>query len=268
MKKIEVIIFDGGGTIWYSMRVLWEHYKAGFLYLGLTNSLDDFPYSLEICNELSSLEGHNSRWNIAKTLIALFMSSADPNNILEETEPAFTLNSLINTCKGRIGTGAQFEHLCAKLGFFLEEALYSYDERRYPPCEKIIFTLSQLHNDGFRLALLSNRRKTSVEKILRALNLHDGLFERIEAPDQHEPAEKDVHSFVRDMKVASDRAVFVGDSAIDIMSARKSGSITTIGVLSGMGTRRTLKRAGADYIIRDAQEVRTIIAELNKNEEK
>ncbi|HCJ66919.1 MAG TPA: hypothetical protein DHV62_06230 [Elusimicrobia bacterium] len=256
---IKIIIFDGGGTIWYSMDVLWEHYKAGFFYLGLTHRLDEFPYSLRISNELASLEKYNSRWNIAKALIALFHTKTDPKKILHSSNPSSALDKIIKKISR---DNSKYEKLCAKLGFFLEESLYNYDESRYPPCKNIPETLHQLRKKGFHLALLSNRRISSVEKILKALQL-ESLFEKIQAPPYDEPETKDVNPLLRYFNVTKKEVVFVGDSALDIKSGKSKGLIT-IGVLSGMGTLHTLKRAQADYIISDIREIQKIIRRINR----
>ena len=259
---IKLLIFDGGGTIWYSMDVLWEHYKAGFFYLGLTSKLDEFPYSLENCNELASLEKFNSRWNIAKALVALFFTKKDPDKILSSSDPDSEMTSIVQSCRENPLTGTRFEKLCAKLGFFLEEALYNYDESCYPACKNVPETLRQLHDKGFYLALLSNRRISSVEKILCALGIKE-LFAKVEAPILDEPEIKTIDPILKFFNVAKNESIFIGDSALDINSGKRFGLIT-VGVLSGMGTVRVLTKAKADYIISDIQGLHEIIEKINK----
>lgn len=262
MEGLKLVIFDGGGTIWYSMDVLWEHYKAGFFYFGLTRKLDGFPYSLQTSNELASLPRYNSRRNMAKGLVALFKSGKNPEEVLSSTDPSRQLDLLVDACTKGPHVGSDFERTCASLGLFLEEALYNYDERRYPACRNVLEALRQLRARGLRLTLLSNRRKASVEKILHALNLYD-LFETIEAPEYSERATKNVTSALKTLDLPPEKAVFVGDSTIDISSAKQCG-VTTVGVLSGFGTLRTLRRAGADYILEDAGElIDKVISKLN-----
>ena len=133
---VKAVILDGGGTIWYSMKVLYEHYKIGVSYLGLIRSVDEFPYSFILMNELSCFRNFNSRWNIAKALIALIMmgkKEGDLENIITtdgEGQVIRYIEELRNSKKS-----ARFEKLSSKLGFFLEEALYNYPEEWYPPCE-------------------------------------------------------------------------------------------------------------------------------------
>jgi len=172
------------------------------------------------------------------------------------------MSSLVESCKNDPKNGSKYEKLCSKLGFFLEEALYNYDERLYPPCKNILDTLRKLKNDGYHLALLSNRRKSSVEKILGALSLKD-LFEKIEAPDSDEPEIKEVNHLLQYFKVQKDETIFVGDSSLDIKSGKEFGLIT-IGVLSGMGTLRMLKKAEPDYIINDVSEIYEIINKIKE----
>lgn len=246
------------------MNVLWEHYKAGFFYLGLTRDLDDFPFSLEISNELSSLEKYNSRWNIAKALVALFQTQTNPEDIFTSSDQVSEMTSLVQSCRNNPITGPKYEKLCSKLGFFLEESLYNYDEDRYPACKNIYETIIQLQDKGFHLALLSNRRISSVKKILKALKV-ESFFEKIDAPIYDEPEIKTVDPLLNYFSVSKEEAAFVGDSALDIKSGKNFGLIT-IGVLSGMGTLRTLEKVGADYIIDDAKEIIKIIDGINSGE--
>lgn len=58
---IRAVIFDGGGTIWNSMEILYQHYQIAAFYFGFTKKLEEFPYPLQLMNELSSFKSFNSR---------------------------------------------------------------------------------------------------------------------------------------------------------------------------------------------------------------
>lgn len=253
MKNIRLIIFDGGGTIWYSMPVLWEHYKSGFFFLGLISRIDEFPYTLETANELSSLEGYNSRWNISKALVAMFLMNINPEQVLNSSEPTKKIDSLIEKIRSNIRFKQKYEKLSSKLGFYLEESLCNYNEKFYPPCKDVVETIKELKRRGYLLAMSSNRRLSSVENILDALNIKD-YFDKIEAPLHDEPEAKSIESLLRSLSVPRTDAVFVGDSVLDIKAGKKDG-LRTIAVLSGMGTLRTLQMLQPDFIIEDISKI-------------
>jgi len=50
------------------------------------------------------------------------------------------------------------------------------------------------------------------------------------------------------MKVPAERCLMVGDTPVDIRAGKAAGT-QTVGVLSGFGTERELRRAGADLIL-------------------
>ena len=257
MSQIKLIIFDGGGTVWYSMPVLWEQCKAGLLSLGLIAGYEDFPYSFQTFNELSSFEKCNSRWNLAKAIISLFYRKTDPEIILNSDDPNTVIMELIQKCRNDSQNATHYEKLSAKLGFFLEQSLYNYDENLYPACDGILQAIPSLHVQGFKLALLSNRRKKSVMKILQSLKI-EKYFHIVEAPEVDEPEIKDVNPILKYCACEKEEALFIGDSNIDISSAKTFG-LKTVAVLSGMGTERTFRKVKPDYIISKITEIDRIL---------
>ena len=55
-----------------------------------------------------------------------------------------------------------------------------------------------------------------------------------------------------EMEASQRDTLFVGDSNVDIRTA-KNGGLTSCGVLWGFRTRRELEEEGADYIVDTAQ---------------
>jgi beta-phosphoglucomutase-like phosphatase (HAD superfamily) len=54
--------------------------------------------------------------------------------------------------------------------------------------------------------------------------------------------------------IAPDRCVVVGDSPFDVMAAGKAG-MQSVGLLCGGFGRKNLKRAGVEYLYRDASDL-------------
>ncbi len=252
-----LVVFDGGGTIWNSMPVLYDHYRIAALYFGLVRAVEDFPYSLRLMNELSSLRAFNSRKNIAKALTALLLKRIKAEELDQLLGMSDAEQKLLDTIASLI-PDQKFWEIATLMGAFLEEALYNYPEEWYPKCEGLDETLRQLKEKGHIITILSNRRRTSVMNILKAYKIVD-FFHHVEAPKTGEPLKKDVLPLLRALRqkgleVPSQMA-FIGDSLLDILSAhemrqslknaREEGfaieTVKVVGVLSGMGTERMFR---------------------------
>lgn len=56
------------------------------------------------------------------------------------------------------------------------------------------------------------------------------------------------------MQVAAQNCLMIGDTTVDILAGKSAGA-QTVGVLCGFGTEKELRRAGADLIVKDLQEL-------------
>jgi N-acetyl-D-muramate 6-phosphate phosphatase len=61
------------------------------------------------------------------------------------------------------------------------------------------------------------------------------------------------------MKVPMEECVMIGDTTVDILAGKRAGA-QTIGLLCGFGTEGELRKAGADLIVRDLEELRAVFA--------
>ena len=243
-NPIKVVILDGGGTVWYSMDVLWRHYQAAFGYFGLLWPQDfEKQFPLEPTTLISSLRSFNSRRNMPVALLAMHFTKTKPDDVLnkrvkgyEGRDPESCLKHLFYTEAWDSHTGIL--NLSQEMGKFLADALDHYDEiNTYPPCKNACEGVKELHQLGYKLGLLSNRKRVSTERIIHKLNLRD-YFDYVEAPDAwEEPVKKPVKKILDHFRIDPENpiaAVFIGDSNVDINSARTE-KLFTIAVRGGMG---------------------------------
>lgn len=63
------------------------------------------------------------------------------------------------------------------------------------------------------------------------------------------------------IRLSAANCVMVGDTTVDILAGRAAGA-QTVGLLCGFGSERELRKAGADLIVRDLQELEEIFKNL------
>jgi len=93
--------------------------------------------------------------------------------------------------------------------------------RPYPGAAE---TLHRLRAAGLRIALCTNKPRAPAEALLRALGA-EGWFDAVIAGEggRLKPHPQPVHDALAALGVAAPAAVYVGDSAIDLMAARQAG---------------------------------------------
>jgi phosphoglycolate phosphatase-like HAD superfamily hydrolase len=274
MDFVKLIILDGGGTIWYSMDVLWEHYQAAFSYFGLLRP-DSFEkrFPFKWTTAISSLRSFNSRKNIPLALLAMYFCDIHPKQILARTvkghegkNPEECLHDLVSE-SWNVCTRASFEYLSSVMGEFLAKALYNYNDTLYPLCVNVIEGLHELRKHDYHLAMISNRKKASTKAILRNKKVAE-LIDYIEAPeDEREPVVKPIGKILDKYEIPKEHpasAIFIGDSNLDITSAQ-AFNLFTIAVTTGMGTPEVLKLDKPGAIVEDLVEAAKIIEEFKNN---
>ena len=124
------------------------------------------------------------------------------------------------------------------------------------PYEGISEVIRQLKERGCRLAVVSNKMMTATQELVAH------FFPEIEvAIGEHEaegirkkPAPDTVFEALRRLGVAQDEAVYVGDSDVDLQTARNAG-LPCISVLWGFRDRDFLLQHGATTLIEHPSEL-------------
>ena len=124
------------------------------------------------------------------------------------------------------------------------------------PYEGIPQLLDELRQRGVQLAVASNKFQAGTEKLVRlffpAIRFEAVLGQREGVPLKPDPAV--VEEIIAHTGVARERVLYVGDSGIDILTARAAG-VRSVGVTWGFRSRTELEEAGADHIIDRAEEI-------------
>lgn len=121
-------------------------------------------------------------------------------------------------------------------------------------------TLKQLKRRGIKLFVLTNKPQPQAERVL-ARFFGEDTFQGVFGGGIGYPAKPDAASSLAALKVAgcsAQQVLFVGDSDVDIYTARNAG-FTSVGVSWGFRGPQELRQAGADRIIDTAEQLLELI---------
>jgi len=246
--RIKAVIFDGGGTIWDNLGILYETYTGAYGETGLGK----LPLDAAACHRIRGLASFNSEAGFATALVAL--KNTDISTIFACDNPDAEINRLI--AEGR-RSEPDFDSKVGLLQKLLLDYLYGrVDDGSYPLCPDVGRTLPLLRERGVRLCMVSNRRRASTVRILQANAIFD-MFDMVAALEDQtrpKPSPEGTQKVLDWLGFRREECLFVGDSAVDIMSGRAAG-LRCIGVLSGMADEQTLRNAGADNVIKSMAEL-------------
>lgn len=122
--------------------------------------------------------------------------------------------------------------------------------------------LKQLVKENYKIAIVSNKFDAAVKKLNQ---VYFGEYIKVAIGESEnvsrKPAPDTVFKALEELGSSADRAVYVGDSEVDVKTAENSG-IVCIGVTWGFRDREVLENEGADYIIDRPEELLKVIDSL------
>jgi phosphoglycolate phosphatase len=151
---------------------------------------------------------------------------------------------------------AEFDRLVARY----VELYHARQTALTRPFPGVVETLQALHADGWRLAVCTNKPEAASRQILAAFGL-DGLFATVGGGDsfaERKPAAGHPLATLARMAAEPSAAVMVGDSANDVLSARRAGLPV---IVVGYGYSRVPPaELGADALIEHFAELPAALA--------
>lgn len=127
------------------------------------------------------------------------------------------------------------------------------------PYENILDLLETLKQKGIKLAVATNKAHIAAKPLVE--NTFQGLFDEIAGQKENVPTKPNpqiVFSILEKLNVMPDECLFVGDSGVDMQTA-KNASIKAVGVLWGFRKEDELLQNGADEIISSPLELLKLI---------
>ena len=123
--------------------------------------------------------------------------------------------------------------------------------------------LHRLRKEGVQVAVASNKFQHGTDRLV-AKFFGDVDFVAVEGNREGAPLKPDpqiVNNILSKAGVVRERAVMIGDSGIDMQTAKNAG-VRSIGCTWGFRPREDLETNGADYIVDKPIELLNIINEL------
>lgn len=144
----------------------------------------------------------------------------------------------------------------------LDEFMPYYDahkEDKTAPYPGIPDLLHELKGAGVNIAVLSNKAHSLVPSILE--NYFPGVFSYTQGAVDGIPTKPDptlLHRLMKEMGASQESTLFVGDSNVDVRTA-KNGGLACCGVLWGFRGREELEQEGADFLAENTDELKQLI---------
>lgn len=162
----------------------------------------------------------------------------------------FVGNGVANLMKKAVpdGTCAEETEACLEL-FRKHYEIHKCD--RTKPYEGILPLLDQLRERGIKVAVVSNKFDLAVKGLCE--QYFSGLIavavgEREAEGVRRKPAPDMVELALKELGLTRDRAIYVGDSEVDVATAKNAG-LECVSVTWGFRNRETLLMAGAECCV-------------------
>lgn len=131
------------------------------------------------------------------------------------------------------------------------------------PYEGINILLQNLRTEKIKIAVISNKADEMAKKVVD--KLFGNTFDAVTGKREGYPAKPDPKltlKIIDELGLKPDECIFVGDSGMDIATARSADTLS-VGVLWGFRTKEELLDNGADYLVTSPIQIYDIVKSIN-----
>ncbi len=129
--------------------------------------------------------------------------------------------------------------------------------RLLPGTEK---ALKYLREEGIKVGIITRNCEEAVRKVFPNIDRFCDVFISRNSVKKVKPHPDHLSSAMKALHVSGEEVVMIGDHTIDIQAGKRVG-MKTIGVLTGRTKKEEFEKAGADHILREAQEICSLLEE-------
>ncbi len=202
----------------------------------------------------------NTLDDLAASVNAALQANGMPTRSTEEVR-AFVGNGIRKLMVRAVPGGEEnpaFEKALAD--FTSHYGAHSRDRTR--PYDGILETLDALAAQGVKLAIVSNKIDFAVKQLSRAyFGERMGAAIGDDPSRARKPAPDSVFQAMRELGVTAQEAVYVGDSDVDVETARNAG-LPCVAVLWGFRDEACLRTAGAVHLAHTPHELLETVERL------
>ena len=120
---------------------------------------------------------------------------------------------------------------------------------------KVAEAINALHGKGYRLAIFTNARVSSVKRDLSGVELSKfSLIVSEEDLKNKKPSGEGILKITSKLDVKPEEAIYVGDCVVDVLAARDAGC-KSAALLCGMGLKTHLEKEKPDFIFENLWEL-------------
>jgi len=109
-----------------------------------------------------------------------------------------------------------------------------------------------------KIGIVTTKTNAQAKATLNSFKIPYDLIIGHDNVKKRKPNPEPVFKACKILKVKPEECIFFGDHPFDMRAAKSAGCIA-IGVLTGWGNRNNLKKAGADFIIKDLRGLKKLI---------
>lgn len=193
--------------------------------------------------------------DLAASVNAALRTFGMPEHSLDDIR-SFVGNGVRLLMERAVPDGAQNPQFDAAFSAFREHyMLHSLDTTR--PYDGIPETLASLRAQGCHIAVVSNKMMAATQELCRHFfpdTVEVAIGEHEAEGIRKKPAPDTVYAALRELGVGVEKAVYVGDSDVDIQTAHNAG-LPCISVLWGFRNRDFLIQHGAETFVSTPQEL-------------
>ncbi len=131
---------------------------------------------------------------------------------------------------------------------FKEEYLMSAENCKLLPGAKQV--LRELKNRGYLVGIVTTKARDTARAVLNSHDLEYDVLVSAEDVKKIKPDAEPVKKAAEKLGVKAEECVVVGDHVFDVCSANQAGAVS-VGVLTGVSSKKKLSEAGAKFIIPD-----------------
>jgi len=121
-----------------------------------------------------------------------------------------------------------------------------------------------LKKKGFYVGVISRNSRRAIEVVVKKHKIDVDIIVSRDDIQLTKPHPDPILHALKKLNINPVNVLMVGDHPFDIMSGKDAG-VTTVGILTGNGTEKELKTAGADFIFKNLKEFEQFLDDGDEN---